>query len=172
MKRNSPTRQSGYALILMVLALMGVGGIVVAGFTQEARKELEHQRYLHNERVLKEAKQALLQYTYNYPVTAGNGPGRLPCPDTDDDGIPNATALCGGANGIVGRFPWAEPEMNFYDARDASGQRLWYAVSSRFANSGAVTINSGTQGSITIQDRSGALLHDATAGSGVPPKKT
>jgi hypothetical protein len=167
MKRNISTAQSGYALILMVLALMGVGGVVLAGFTQGVKVQSEHERYLHNQRVLREAKQALLQYAYNYPVTAGNGPGRLPCPDTDSDGIPNATAFCGGANGIVGRFPWAEDEMNFYEARDASGETLWYAVSNQFANSGSLTINSATLGTINIEDRSGAPIHDATTGGGV-----
>jgi len=61
------TGQSGYALILMVVGLMGIGGVVIAGFTQGAKQDTEHQRYLHNQRVLREAKQALLQYAYNYP---------------------------------------------------------------------------------------------------------
>jgi hypothetical protein len=172
MKRNTRTRQGGYALILMVLALMGIGGIVMTGFTQGAKQEAEHQRYLHNQRVLREAKQALLQYAYNYPVNVpGRGPGRLPCPDTDaandGDGDPNPTFFCGSPNGIIGRLPWAEPALNFYDARDASGERLWYAVSRAFANTGPPVINSDTQGTITIQDRSGAILHDGSAGTGV-----
>ena len=84
------TRHSGYALILMVLALMGIGGVVLAGFTQGVKQQSEHERYLHNQRVLKEAKQALLQYAYNYPQLGpgqNDGPGRLPCPDTDNDGL-------------------------------------------------------------------------------------
>jgi hypothetical protein len=149
----------------MVVTLMGIGGVVVTGFTQGAKQETERERYLHNQRILEEAKQALLQYAYNYPVTAGNGPGRMPCPDTSNNGIPNATANCSGLGGvgILGRFPWAEPEMHFFDARDASGARLWYGVSNQFANSGGgVTVNSDTVGSITIQDRSGALLYDGS----------
>jgi hypothetical protein len=164
MKRNISTTQTGYALILMVLTLMGIGGVLLTGFTQDVKRQSEHQRYLHNQRVLKEAKQALLQYAYNYPVTAGNGPGRLPCPDTNNDGIPNASAFCINGAPMVGRFPWKEPEMNFYDARDASGARLWYAVSSTFANSGGgIVINSDTVGQITIQDQSGAVMYDGTA---------
>jgi hypothetical protein len=146
----------------MVVGLMGLGGAVIAGFTQGAKQDTEHQRYLHNERILREAKQALLQYAYNYPVTAGKGPGRLPCPDTDNDGDPNPSAYCGSPSGIVGRFPWKDPGMSFYDARDASGARLWYAVSSNFANNPALVINSGTKGSISIEDRSGAILYDGT----------
>jgi len=168
MKRISRQGQSGYALILLVLALMGVGGVVIAGYTQGAKQQTEHQQYLHNERVLKEAKQALLQYAYNYPVNnSGRGPGRLPCPDTDNDGSPNSSFNCISGSAMVGRFPWNDDGMDFYDARDASGSRLWYAVSQNFANSISPTvndvINSDTQGTITVADVSGAILHDATS---------
>jgi hypothetical protein len=61
--------QNGYVLLLTVLMLMGVGGVVLAGFTQQARQELEVQRYQHNQRVLQQAKQALLMFAYNYPQT-------------------------------------------------------------------------------------------------------
>jgi hypothetical protein len=63
------SNQNGYVLLLTVLLLMGVGGVVLAGFTQQARQELEVQRYQHNQRVLQEAKQALLMFAYNYPQT-------------------------------------------------------------------------------------------------------
>ncbi|MCP4335440.1 MAG: type II secretion system protein [Gammaproteobacteria bacterium] len=173
------TRQSGYALILMVVALMGIGGVVIAGFTQGAKQDAEHQRYLHNQRVLREAKQALLQYAYNYPETNGFGPGRLPCPDTDAPGnppgtphpagfgIPDASTFCNNGGPMVGRFPWLDPRMNFFEAKDASGEHLWYAVSANFANTGPPVINSATLGSITVEDRSGAVLHDGAAATGV-----
>jgi hypothetical protein len=161
------TRQSGYALILLVVGLMGIGGVVIASFTQGAKQDTEHQRYLHNQRILREAKQALLQYAYNYPVSHGKGPGRLPCPDVDGNGNPDSVPGCDSAAGIVGRFPWKATELNFYDASDASGEGLWYAVSRNFGNSGSVSINSATQGTISIEDRSGALIHDATGTSGV-----
>jgi len=164
MKRNIRTAQAGYALILMVLALMGVGGIVLAGFTQGVKVESEHERYLHNQRILREAKQALLQYAYDYPQLGpgqNDGPGRLPCPDTDNDGDENYVPICGG--NIVGRFPWGDSALNFYDARDASGERLWYAVSPNFGRGPGSMINSGSIGGITLEDRSGAMLHDGTA---------
>jgi len=157
-------RQSGYALILMVLALMGIGGVVLVGFTQGAKVESEQQRFLHNQRVLKEAKQALLQYAYNYPQMGpgqNDGPGRLPCPDTDNDGAENYVASCNGD--MLGRFPWKVAGLDFYDARDASGEPLWYAVSNNFGRGGSSTINSDTRGSITVQDRSGAVLYDGTS---------
>ena len=170
MKSRLVKDQTGFALILVVLVLMGLGGVVLAGFSQEARQETYAQRYEHNERVLKEAKQALLMYAYNYPTNfPGRGPGRLPCPDTDDNGSPDpdiVTFCIFGGLAMVGRFPWDANGMDFYDARDASGERLWYAVSQNFNNfDPAGIINSNSVGTITIQDQNGSLIYDgAVAG--------
>ena len=162
MKRITRTAQTGYALIMMVLLLMGVGGVVLAGFTQNAKQDL------HNQRVLKEAKQALLQYAFNYPANnPDRGPGRLPCPDIDNDGLSTSPFNCESGGALVGRLPWRDDDLNFYDARDADGNRLWYAVSKRFARSISPpaddVINSATRGSITVRDRTGALLYDASS---------
>ena len=148
------TRQTGYALILMVVVLMGIGGVAITGFTRGAKQDTEHQRYLHNQRMLKEAKQALLQYAYNYPITNDLGPGRLPNADTDNDGISEDGST-------FGRLPWAQPNLNLYDIRDADGQRLWYAVSSSFRPQ-AAAINSSTSGTITLRDQTGGIIFDGS----------
>jgi len=163
--------QNGFALLIFVVILMGIGGIALTGYTQGIRKEVEDTRYLHNQRVLIEAKQAILQYAYDYPVNnPGRGPGRLPCPDTDNNGSPNPSFNCISGTPIVGRFPWNDPDMNFYDARDASGERLWYAVSKSFANqispAASDSINTSSAGTITIHDQSGSVMYDGAA-SGV-----
>ncbi len=164
--------ESGYGLLLVLLLMLGAGGVVLAGFTQQVKQEAEEERYQHNQRVLQEAKQALLMYAYNYPDNnPGRGPGRLPCPDTDNPGaagagMPNSSFNCINGNAMIGRFPWLDPELNFYDARDASGERLWYAVSRNFANTisptNADVINSNTTGTITLVDRSGRILYDGS----------
>ena len=59
--------QSGYVLLLAVLALMGLGGVVLVGFTQEAKQDADQERYLHNKRVLEEAKQELLMICLQLP---------------------------------------------------------------------------------------------------------
>jgi len=153
----------------MLLALMGIGGVVAVGYTQGAKKDAEHVRYLHNKRVLEEAKQALLMYAYRYPEIAApnvRGPGRLPCPDTDNDGIPEPliTNCIDAGVAMVGRFPWAANGMDFYDIRDASGQRLWYAVSQNFNFNVAApdVINSDAFSTITIHDQTGALVYDGS----------
>jgi hypothetical protein len=173
MNRCIGKSQSGYMLLLFVLFFMGIGGVVTAGFTQGVKKAAEHERFLHNQRVLKAAKQALLMYAYRYPEIALafngtiRGPGRLPCPDTDAPGgagTPNPIANCiAGGNAIVGRFPWNANGMQFYDVRDASNERLWYAVSQNFANPDLDIINSDTPGTITIQDQTGSVIYDGFA---------
>ena len=172
MNRSNRKSQSGYVLLFLVLALLGIAGVVGAGFTQNVKKTVDRERYLHNERVLKEAKQALLMYAYRYPETALafngtiRGPGRLPCPDTDAPGgagTPNPVANCIAAGtAVVGRFPWNANGMDFYDARDAANERLWYAVSENFANPDLDVINSDTLGTITIHDQSGTRLYDGS----------
>jgi hypothetical protein len=165
-------------LLLTLLALMAMGGVVLAGFSQEAKQQVDQERYLHNKRVLEEAKQALLMYAYNYPlnnpVPADNprrGPGRLPCPDTSNNGLPSSNFDCENVTGLVGRFPWADPDMNLYEIKDTSGEVLWYAVSENFANSrstlAADVVNSATTGTITIHDQGGNIMYDNAVNNGV-----
>lgn len=163
MRVSGGNRQNGYVLILMLLFLIGAGGVVAAGFTQDAKRQVDHERFLHNKRVLEKAKRALLQFAYNYPVNNQRGPGRLPCADTDNDGTPNTVI---GTCIQLGRLPWNQPNLNLYDIRDADGQRLWYAVSSNFATNVAVPnfINSDAFGTITLRDQVGNIIYDASGG--------
>jgi len=150
--------QSGFALLIFVVVLMGIGGIALVNFSQSALEQVEKKKFLHNQRVLKEAKQALLQFAFNLPVNSGIGPGRLPCADTDNDGKSNSCFS-------VGRLPWDEDDLNLYDIRDADGQRLWYAVSSNFRTAnGGIPVNSDSSGRIAIRDQSGQIIYNGNAG--------
>ena len=175
MNRFNGKTQSGYALIVFVLLMMGIGGVVIGGFTQQVKKDVEFEKFLHNKRVLEQAKQALLQFAYNYPVTNQNGPGRLPCPDTNNNGAPNSAINC---STFLGRLPWNQQNLNLYDIRDADGQRLWYAVSKNFSTQEAGSVNnpappgdpylnSAVWGTITLRDQAGNIIFDASANNGV-----
>jgi type II secretory pathway pseudopilin PulG len=154
-------RQSGFALLIFLVIMMGLGGIALTGVTQGFKKAVEKNTFEHNKRVLNEAKQALLMYAYNYPETAGRGPGRLPCPDMNISGTPNPP--CPKSNPNIGRFPWEANGMNFYDIKDSSNESLWYAVSSTFDNGPSTTINSDSTGTITVFDQTGSLVYDGAA---------
>ena len=158
---------SGFALLIFVLMLMGIGGIALTGFTQKALDSVEQQRFEQNREVLQQAKDALLMYAFNYPVISsigGNppiGPGRLPCPYDQVNGYsgPLSNAICGS----VGRLPW-QNNLNIPRLQDASGEDLWYAVSSNFYNPvwGPARVNSDSLGTITVFDQAGGKIYDGT----------
>ncbi len=102
--------------------------------------------------VLNEAKAALIGYAVTYPdkVNANAGPGYLPCPDLDNDGgAEGGCALAGPTNLTIGRFPYETLEVA--DLRDASGERLWYALSDAYRNfAGFTPLNSDTAGAFSV----------------------
>jgi len=128
-------------------------------------------------KILKRAKSDLLAYAMNYTDTAaglGNtlqGPGNFPCPDDTMDGYSNTgvgvvVPGCGSFGaGTMGRFPWATIQTDEY--KDMSGELLWYAISSNFANQANKDINTATTGEITVRNSSGSVRYDATAIDGI-----
>src|SRR5690606_23241172 len=73
----------------------------------------------------------------------------------------------------LGRLPWKT--LGLPDLRDGDGERLWYAVSENFKNNprsncdfpGQPTcLNSNTRGTITVYNRYGKAIHDATMQTG------
>jgi hypothetical protein len=66
----------------------------------------------------------------------------------NDDGS-SGIGTCSNVLERIGRLPWAT--IGAQDLRDASGERLWYAVSSNFRKfSGTTVINSDTPGLLTV----------------------
>mgnify|MGYP003347978207 CR=1 FL=1 len=88
------------------------------------------------------------------------GPGTLPCADTDNDG--SADSPCGAATETaIGRFPWKQ--LGLADLRDGAGECLWYAVAPQFKNAAnAYSVyaprNANTVGGIAAYDGSGNPL--------------
>ena len=70
-------KQSGFALLLFMVVLIGMGGLVVQGYMKGISEEVKLNQFQKNQKVLEQAKIALLQYAYNYPEIYGKGPGRL-----------------------------------------------------------------------------------------------
>jgi hypothetical protein len=150
-------------LAAILLSLAALGGSSLA---MDARRDRV------TERALAQAHEALLAYAAERPIDAAVGPGYLPCPDTDDDGWAEST--CGSLSGHLGqaarlgRLPWKT--LGLPDLRDGSGERLWYAVSTRHkgllncaASRECRDMSPATAlGTITVRDPSGRVLHDGT----------
>ena len=167
--RNGPIRcakNDGFALLLLVLVALGaMGALLVTRLNTGAAQAARNQS---TDESLRIASEALIAYAAGRRFSAGTPmPGSLPCPDLSDDG--DAEPSCGSASGStqqqnrLGRLPWRT--LGIPDLRDASGERLWYAVSSKYkANTANLDLNPSTGlGTITLRDSAGTVVHDGTS---------
>lgn len=159
--------QHGAALMVMlVIMVIGISTVLIGSLSNTA---LQIERDRITAAALAQAKEALIGFSVSVNLSSGSRrPGDLPCPDTDNDGIPgDATyTTCNLQSQRIGRLPWKT--LGLPDLRDGSGERLWYAVSTNFKNSTrSGTLNSDTAGTITVRSPDGNLIYDATLGSGV-----
>ncbi|HEX5128872.1 MAG TPA: hypothetical protein VFV90_03960 [Usitatibacter sp.] len=163
-------RQHGNGLPLLLVAI--VLAVASAGALALSSASTEQHRQRASERALAQAREALLAFAADRPIDARVGPGYLPCPDLDDDGWAEAT--CGSLSGHIGqdqrlgRLPWKT--LGLPDLRDGYGERLWYAVSTRYkgllncaASRPCVDMTPPVAlGTITVRDAAGHPVHDGT----------
>ncbi len=116
---------------------------------------------------LRDAKEALIAYAAthgDYYGDAGPGPGHLPCPDTNGDGVENTP--CG--NNALGRLPdsitlplpVAGTVMELSDYGAGTDERLWYALANpaRRLPVGAFNTDTSTTPTLNGQSEIAAVL--------------
>ncbi|MEP5763833.1 MAG: hypothetical protein ABJ308_04535 [Halieaceae bacterium] len=121
MKRSnkllSVRRARGFALLaLMTLLVLALSAALIARLSLNQRAT---DRIKDNADILGLAADSLLGYALQQIP-----PGTLPCPDTDGDGLEDATA--GGCQSQRGLLPVRT--LNTGSINDRSGAALWYAV--------------------------------------------
>jgi hypothetical protein len=90
-----------------------------------------------------------------------NRPGSLPCPDTNNDGVADLFAGV-SCPSYVGRLPWLT--LDLPELHDASGERLWYALSANYRDhSAAGTLNSDTAGQLSVSVNAAPASNDVVA---------
>ncbi len=164
---RSTKQQHGVALIAMLTV---ISLILMAMYL----KRLNESNFValkleKTQRVLAEAKQALLAYSAE-PIQPTNcnlncaRPGDLPCPDLDNDG--EAEGICNAQAQRLGRLPWKT--LGLIDLKDGDGESLWYAVSNRYKNNTRVLpLNSETKGTISLRNQQEQLIFDGAQESGL-----
>lgn len=163
-------RRQGGAVLLIFAGMLALA--LSAALLTRVQRPSRAERERIDIRALAIAREALIAFaTTVAPDTAAKRPGDLPCPDLDNDGDAEATCIAQAQR--LGRLPWKT--LGIADLRDASGERLWYAVSVRFKRNnvnacptpgGATCLNSDSTGTLTVRESSGALMHDGSAASG------
>ena len=147
------------------MALMIMLGVMTLGFTTLLVRSLNttdigNERQARTSAALAQAKDALIGKSVIYD----DYPGSLPCPDLVTD-IPNNRSNDGIADllagndcpSYIGRLPWKT--LGLPDLRDASGERLWYALSRNMRRDDSVRpLNSNTKGTIEVYHADGTTL--------------
>ena len=137
-------RDDGFVLFLMLILIV-VGSVAVfLNGLNTASASMKLRRDDVTTVALKQAKEGLIAWA---ATRAADGPGHLPCPDRKE--INQALAgyqesTCVGAPARIGRLPFRT--LGLPDLRDASGERLWYALSAGFRDGAGVPVNSDTLG--------------------------
>ena len=136
-------RQGGFvAVVMLLLLVIGSLYLIVTGLSTAAEAGRRHQEDV-TALALQQAKEALIARA----ALDDNRPGSLPCPDLNNDGV--ADLLFGNnCPAYVGRLPWKT--LGLPDLRDATGERLWYALSQNFTDSEGFRINSDVQGTLVV----------------------
>jgi hypothetical protein len=154
----SPRRQSGAVLLLVLMFVTLAGSFTLLRGLNASSGAIRAHRLQHDAAVLAQAKEALLGYAAAYPdlINPARGPGFLPCPDRNNDGLLLTEGSCSSKSvtaKIVGRLPWRY--LGLPDLRDSAGERLWYAVADNYSfhqGGGIYTVplNSQTPGDLAI----------------------
>ncbi len=149
------SRECGFSLIEMAIVLL-VMGLLLGGGLAMLGAQIEQQRIRDTQRLLEEAREALLGYAASN-VDATNHP-HLPCPDTANDGVEDRTATPGPCAANEGNLPWVT--LGLSEGTDSWGNRLRYAVTPAFANSanGMLLTSTGTLG---VNNATGTALATA-----------
>ncbi len=144
---RAASRASGFTLLelAVVVAIVGVllGTLLVPLATQV---EVGNMKHTHDQ--LRAIEEALV----GYAVTSGN---RLPCPDTDGDGVAEAPGTCDDAEGFL---PWVTLGLG---RQDAWGRPFRYRANNAYTAAAGVPNPPDTTGAQTlaVQEReSGAAL--------------
>lgn len=146
-----PRRERGAAL-LIILTIIGIGAaFLLVSALNKANQQIERDKI--TAAALAQAKDALI----GRAVLDDNRLGSLPCPDlvTNIAGINvpgDGTADLFAGNecpSYVGWLPWRT--LGLPELRDASGERLWYALSRSLRDDdSAQPINSSTAGDLAV----------------------
>lgn len=136
-------KQKGAALIVLVLAfIMATSVLVITNYSIDKGRIGYEKRTTES---LAKAKEALISYavTYGEYLTTTNEPksgmlGFLPCPvnsSSTNEGVTSGS--CGNQyQSNLGRLPWKT--LGIEPLKDASGNCLWYAVSSEYKSIGRI----------------------------------
>ena len=146
--------QQGFSLLEMAVVLV-VLGLILGGVLMPLSTQMEKQDRDETQTILEDIQDALIGYAM--------ANGRLPCPDTDNDGVMNMAGNCTNNQGTI---PWVDLGVG---KEDAWGRPLTYRVTGSFAdNTDGTGCGTATAGaSFELCSIADLNIFDAAAGNPV-----
>jgi len=142
--RDSFNRQLGFSLLEMAIVLLIVG-LLLGGLLAPLSTQMQNSRIKSTEDILNSVNDALIGFAVTY--------GRLPCPDTDNDGL-EQTPPCPAGGNVEGNVPWATLGVG---RKDAWGLPIRYRPSIDYTVSPIPDPTSMT-GGLSVTDLAGTAL--------------
>jgi len=128
---------SGFSLIEMAIVLVIIG-LLLGGLLTPLGTQQEIRNIKDTQQILDETLLALYGYAYS------NG-GRLPCPDTNGDGLEDTAANCARREGDV---PWST--LGTHSGDSFRGNRLGYRIDATLNHHAPIFCNTATPATMDI----------------------
>ena len=115
-------KQRGFTLVEVAIVLV-IMGLLLGGLLGPLSIQMEESRRKATLAGIDQAHDALIGFALSS--------GRLPCPDTDNDGLEDPAGGTGGCSAVRGQLPHVSLGLG---SGDAWGQSLMYLVTAEFAD--------------------------------------
>ncbi len=165
-RRGHSARQTGQALIALVAIVVLAASWMLVQQLNMSTADIVAAKRARNTIVLQQAKQAVVGWVALQAAKSGEtDPGRLPCPESTSAVVTGPGGAQEGSTAgtcsdtpAIGRFPWRTVGTD--KLVDADGEPLWFVVSTGWkkANASLLTINSNSQGQITVDGVANAAV--------------
>jgi prepilin-type N-terminal cleavage/methylation domain-containing protein len=120
---NMSNKQKGFSFVELAVALF-IMALLLGSILVPLGTQVEQRQNAETLRILEEARDALMGHAIST--------GRLPCPDTNNDGLENTGGTCIAGSIGHGTLPWQTLGLA---PSDAWGNRIRYAVHGTYAQS-------------------------------------
>jgi hypothetical protein len=155
-----PGRQRGVVVLVFFLILFVT---ITTVYLTAANNRIQGTDPARNAQML-QAKDALIAFALSVPENfPGRGPGALPCPDTNNNGLPNTPCAANTPGRLPHRVNSGSGDLYISPLQPPADNQFWYAVSSNFRFLPDTILNSSSAATLTVNGNTNivAVIIDA-----------